>query len=100
MARSPENEAIRQCEAKLVTEVEKSLDRIVGEAHPGKLITDDQWDEIMQLPATKRQRAQKFVNCMLGTVKDSATFKKFCEPSFFNHGNFVLSTACYCSLLL
>ena len=79
MAISPENEAIRQLEAKLVTEVQKSLDKIVGGARPRELITDDQRAEIMELPGTQQQRAQKFVNYMLDTVKDSATFKKLCE---------------------
>ena len=79
MAISPENEAIRQLEAKLVTEVQKSLDDIVVGARRRKLITDNQKAEIMEVQATKQQKAQKFMDFILDTVKDSANFYKFCE---------------------
>ena len=79
MAISPENEAIRQLEAELVTEVQKSLDKIVGGARPRELITDDQRAEITELQATKQQKAQKFMDFILDTVKDSAKLEKFCE---------------------
>lgn len=79
MTTSPENDAIRQLKSKLVTEVKKSLDRIVGEAHTRELITDDQRDEISELPATKQQKAEKFMGFILDTVKDSTKLEKFRE---------------------
>ena len=77
MTTRPENDAIRQLKSKLVTEVKKSLDRIVGEAHTRELITDDQRDEISEFPATKQQKAEKFMGFILYTVKDSTKLEKF-----------------------
>lgn len=79
MTTSPENDALRQLKSKLVTEVKKSLVTIVGEAHTRRLITDDQRDEIFQLPATDQQKAEKFMGFILDTVKDSTKLEKFRE---------------------